>query len=108
MSTCGRLFSMTLSNSDVAHLRLLNQGLSKIRFMNSSDAVSQLGEVPAQDYSSGKWAAGHDLRVQLMRSWKKNLRMERFFAFICCAPPGTLSRWPKNLQTANGRFFFII
>jgi len=53
---------MTLSNSDIADLRLHNQGLSKFRFMNPSNVVSQLGAVQAQDYSGAKWALGQ--RIQ--------------------------------------------
>jgi len=53
---------MTLSYSDIAHLRLHNQGLSKLRFMNASDVVSQLGAVQAQDYSGAKWALGQRMQ----------------------------------------------
>lgn len=53
---------MTLSNSEIAHLRLYDQGLSKFRFTNPSDVVSQLGAVQAQDYAGAKWALGQ--RIQ--------------------------------------------
>lgn len=53
---------MTLSHSEIAHLRLHNQGLSKLRFADPSDVVTQLGAVQAQDYAGAKWALGQ--RIQ--------------------------------------------
>jgi hypothetical protein len=47
-----------MKNSDVACLRLYNQGLSKIRFADPMDIVTQLGAVQAQDYAGAKWALG--------------------------------------------------
>ena len=53
---------MTLSNSEIAHLRLHNQGLSEFRFKDPNDVVTQLGAVQAQDYAGAKWALGQ--RIQ--------------------------------------------
>lgn len=49
---------MPLSNADIAHLRLRNQGLSEPRFNEPEDVVAQLGAVQAQDYAGAKWALG--------------------------------------------------
>ena len=49
---------MTLSNVDIAQLRLHHQGLSKFRFTDPSDVVIRLGAVQAQDYAGAKWALG--------------------------------------------------
>lgn len=49
---------MTLSNADIAYLRLYNQGLSEIRLKDPGDVVTQLGAVQAQDYAGAKWALG--------------------------------------------------
>jgi Winged helix DNA-binding domain len=54
---------MTLSNSEIAHLRLHNQGLSKLRFAGPGDVVTQLGAVQAQDYFGAKWALGQRLKA---------------------------------------------
>src|SRR5687767_4908678 len=51
-----------MKNFDIAHLRLHNQGLSKLRFANPGDVVAQLGAVQAQDYSGAKWALGQRVK----------------------------------------------
>ena len=51
-----------MNNSDIAHRRLHNQGLSKLRFADPGDVVAQLGAVQAQDYAGAKWALGQ--RIQ--------------------------------------------
>jgi len=51
-----------MNNSDIAHRRLLQQGLSKIRFTDAKDVVTQLGAVQAQDYAGAKWALGQRLK----------------------------------------------
>jgi hypothetical protein len=51
-----------MKNTDIAHLRLHNQGLSDFRFADPGDVVAQLGAVQAQDYAGAKWALGQ--RVQ--------------------------------------------
>lgn len=51
-----------MNNSDIAHRRLRNQGLSKIVFKDAHDAVSQLGAVQAQDFAGAKWALGQRLK----------------------------------------------
>ena len=51
-----------MNNTDIAHLRLRNQGLSKIQFKDAHDAVSRLGAVQAQDYAGAKWAVGQRLK----------------------------------------------
>jgi DNA glycosylase AlkZ-like len=48
--------------SNILKLRLWNSGLSSSPFKNASQAVSRLGAVQAQDFSSAKWALG--LRVK--------------------------------------------
>ncbi|HEX9837805.1 MAG TPA: crosslink repair DNA glycosylase YcaQ family protein, partial [Anaerolineales bacterium] len=53
---------MTLSNWEIAHLRLHNQGLSEFRLRDPSDLVTELGAVQAQDYAGAKWALGQ--RIQ--------------------------------------------
>jgi hypothetical protein len=50
-----------MKNSDIANLRLYNQGLSKIVFKDPADVVTQLGAVQAQDYGAAKWALGQRL-----------------------------------------------
>ncbi len=47
-----------MNNSEIAHRRLRNQGLSKIRFTDPNDVVTQLGAVQSQDYAGAKWALG--------------------------------------------------
>ncbi len=49
-------------NSEIAHRRLRNQGLSKIIFKDTLDVVTQLGAVQAQDYTGAKWALGQRLK----------------------------------------------
>jgi hypothetical protein len=51
-----------MNNTDIAHLRLHRQGLSKIIFKDANDAVTQLGAVQAQDYAGAKWALGLRLK----------------------------------------------
>jgi hypothetical protein len=51
-----------MNDSDIAHRRLRNQGLSKILFKDAHDAVSQLGAVQAQDFAGAKWALGQRLK----------------------------------------------
>lgn len=53
---------MIMNNSEIAHRRLRNQGLSKIIFQDANDAVTQLGAVQAQDYAGAKWALGQRLK----------------------------------------------
>ena len=50
-----------MENSEIAHLRLYNQGLSETLFKDPVDAVTQLGAVQAQDYAGAKWALGQRL-----------------------------------------------
>jgi hypothetical protein len=50
-----------MKNSDIANLRLRNQGLSELIFKDPIDAVRQLGAVQAQDYAGAKWALGQRL-----------------------------------------------
>lgn len=50
-----------MKNSDIARLRLRNQGLSEHRFTDPVDVVGQLGAVQAQDYAGAKWALGQRL-----------------------------------------------
>jgi hypothetical protein len=51
-----------MNNSEIAHRRLRNQGLSKTMFKDAVDVVTQLGAVQAQDYSGAKWALGQRLK----------------------------------------------
>lgn len=51
-----------MNNSEIAHRRLRNQGLSRIIFKHAVDAVTQLGAVQAQDYAGAKWALGQRLK----------------------------------------------
>jgi hypothetical protein len=51
-----------MNNSEIAHRRLRNQGLSKIIFKDAVDVVTQLGAVQAQDYAGAKWALGQRLK----------------------------------------------
>jgi hypothetical protein len=51
-----------MNNSEIAHRRLQNQGLSRIIFKNVNDAVTHLGAVQAQDYAGAKWALGQRLK----------------------------------------------
>lgn len=51
-----------MKNSEIAHRRLRNQGLTKLLFKSPADVVSQLGAVQAQDYAGAKWALGQRLR----------------------------------------------
>jgi hypothetical protein len=51
-----------MNNSDIAQLRLRNQGLSKKIFQNATDMVGWLGAVQAQDYAGAKWALGQRLK----------------------------------------------
>jgi len=51
-----------MNNSEIAHRRLRNQGLSKIIFKDATDIVAQLGAVQAQDYAGAKWALGQRLK----------------------------------------------
>jgi len=50
-----------MKNSEIAKLRLHNQGLSQKIFKDPVDAVTQLGAVQAQDYAGAKWALGQRL-----------------------------------------------
>jgi len=50
-----------MNNSQIAHRRLRNQGLSKIIFQDAAHVVAQLGAVQAQDYAGAKWALGQRL-----------------------------------------------
>ena len=50
-----------MKNSEIANLRLYNQGLSETIFKDPVDVVAQLGAVQAQDYSGAKWALGQRL-----------------------------------------------
>lgn len=50
-----------MKNSEIAKLRLYNQGLSETIFKDPADAVTQLGAVQAQDYAGAKWALGQRL-----------------------------------------------
>ena len=50
-----------MKNSEIANLRLHNQGLSETIFKDPVDAVTQLGAVQAQDYAGAKWALGQRL-----------------------------------------------
>jgi len=50
-----------MKNSEIANLRLRNQGLSTTIFTDPADAVAQLGAVQAQDYAGAKWALGQRL-----------------------------------------------
>lgn len=52
---------MTLSNADIAHRRLYNQGLSEVSVRDPDDVVTRLGAVQAQDYAGAKWALGQRL-----------------------------------------------
>ncbi len=51
-----------MNNSDIAHRRLYNQGLSKIKFANPTEVVTQLVAVQAQDYAGAKWALAQRTR----------------------------------------------
>lgn len=51
-----------MNNTEIAHRRLSNQGLSKIIFKDANDLVGQLGAVQAQDYAGAKWALGQRLK----------------------------------------------
>jgi hypothetical protein len=50
-----------MKNSEIANLRLYNQGLSETIFKDPVDAVTQLDAVQAQDYAGAKWALGQRL-----------------------------------------------
>ena len=50
-----------MKNSEIANLRLYNQGLFENIFKDPVDAVAQLGAVQAQDYAGAKWALGQRL-----------------------------------------------
>lgn len=50
-----------MQHSEIANLRLHNQGLSKMLFKGPVDAVAQLGAVQAQDYAGAKWALAQRL-----------------------------------------------
>ena len=43
---------------DIAHLRLVNQQITKPKFNTENEVVSWLGAVQAQDYNMSKWAVG--------------------------------------------------
>ena len=45
-----------MKNSEIADLRLHNQGLSETIFKDPVSVVAQLGAVQAQDYAAAKWA----------------------------------------------------
>jgi hypothetical protein len=47
-----------MTNSEIANLRLHNQGLSRFLFKDAVDVVTELGAVQAQDYAGAKWALG--------------------------------------------------
>lgn len=51
-----------MTNSDIAHRRLLNQHIARARFEKSAEVVAWLGAVQAQDYAGAKWALGLRLR----------------------------------------------
>lgn len=51
-----------MKNTEIAHRRLHNQGLTKIIFKTPADVVAHLGAVQAQDYGGAKWALG--LRIK--------------------------------------------
>ena len=51
-----------MHNTEIAYLRLRNQGLSKKIFQNATDVVGWLGAVQAQDYAGAKWALGQRLK----------------------------------------------
>jgi hypothetical protein len=50
-----------MKNSEIANLRLYNQGLSEAMFKDPVDVVTQLGAVQSQDYAGAKWALGQRL-----------------------------------------------
>lgn len=51
-----------MNNSEIAHRRLRNQGLTKVIFNDAADIVTQLGAVQAQDYAGAKWALAQRLK----------------------------------------------
>ena len=51
-----------MKNSEIAHRRLRNQGLSKIKFKDAQDAAAQLGAIQAQDYAGAKWGVAQRLK----------------------------------------------
>lgn len=54
---------MTLTNFEIAQLRLLNQRISLPSFANPVEVVDWLGAVQAQDYAGAKWALGLRMRM---------------------------------------------
>jgi hypothetical protein len=50
-----------MKNSEIANLRLYNQGLSETIFEDPVDVVARLGAVQSQDYAGAKWALGQRL-----------------------------------------------
>jgi len=53
---------MTLTNPEIAHLRLLNQRIVLPAFNDPAEVVGWLGAVQAQDYFGAKWALGLRMR----------------------------------------------
>ena len=47
-----------MTNSGIAHARLLNQQITGTKSQRPSEIVRSLGEVQAQDYLSALWAIG--------------------------------------------------
>jgi hypothetical protein len=47
-----------VTSSDIAHRRLLNQGIAGRTFKKPSDVVGRLGAVQAQEYADAKWTLG--------------------------------------------------
>src|SRR5262249_20206135 len=53
---------MTMTNSDIACLRLHNQHIATAAFEQAGDVVAWLGAVQAQDYLGALWAVGLRMR----------------------------------------------
>lgn len=53
---------MTITNLEIAHLRLLNQRISTPSIAKPGEVVDWLGAVQAQDYFGAKWALGLRMR----------------------------------------------
>jgi len=58
----GKLLLQTMTNSDIARLRLHNQSIAKSTFEQPADVVAWLGAVQAQDYLGSLWAVGLRMR----------------------------------------------
>ena len=49
---------MTMLNSDISKLRLINQQLSGSECMTAKDLIAHMGAIQAQDFNQVKWALG--------------------------------------------------